>query len=180
MPASGPAQQSSEHVGPPLAHTFSHQSMPKGIETGLSTKPCAQVYRLWSSAFLGLCWGIFCLLCNACIRDLVKLTQGGSLGVGGGGRFFSASGRALSAISFGVSKVSFGTSGNLNSGPSAGFLGSGGCKQQPKICFSAADRNASWSELSVHHCHTMKQQLNNAVNASEQKYIYHMVLERLV
>lgn len=69
-----------------------------------------------------------------CIREFVK-TNGGLLGVGGGGRFFSASGRALSAISFGVSKVSFGTSGNLNSGPSAGFLGSGGCKQENQNLF---------------------------------------------
>ena len=65
------------------------------------------------------------------LRHMQKGSSNGhgenSLGVGGGGRFFNASGRALSAISFGVSMLTFDTSGNLNSGTSAGFFSSGGC-----------------------------------------------------
>lgn len=64
------------------------------------------------------------------LQDIQKGSSSGyggnSLGVGGGGRFFNASGRAL-AISFGVSMLTFDTSGNLNSGTSAGFFNSGGC-----------------------------------------------------
>ena len=61
----------------------------------------------------------------------------GLLGVGGGGKFFSASGRALSASSCGVSTEPFATSGNLNSDDCTAFftlaaalLGSGGCRYQ--------------------------------------------------
>jgi len=63
-------------LGSPLAHTFRHQSMPSGIETKFKTLYTSLAQPLLSAHILGICWGIFCLLCNTCISESVSLTRG--------------------------------------------------------------------------------------------------------